>query len=136
MQLEVKYNHLPYGPRFWLFMKRKKWVFAFLWVSYGTFTLWGNSLSFAAVIMGRSYKKVKKQIITHRYPLVMAWQTAHDTLYEPKNISRRTTDRLSELFLLKDRETPGGVTWQLVCDIVKDYECATPSEPISFKQFL
>ena len=60
MRLETKYNHLPYGPRLWMFMKRKKWVFALLWCSYGTFTVWGNSLSFAAVIGERSFKKVKK----------------------------------------------------------------------------
>ena len=117
----MKYNHMPYGARIRLFFRRKKAVFFTLFVLYATFTIWGNAMCYWSSVMERSFKSLKKRWIARKYPHCMAWSSAFDTQYEPKNISRQTTDKLSELFVKVDRETPGGATFKLVSDTLVGY---------------
>jgi hypothetical protein len=64
--------------------------------------------------MEKSFKKYKKEFITKTSPSCMAWQSAYDSLWEPKTISRVSTEKLGELFVNLDRELVGGVSRQLL----------------------
>ncbi len=67
----------------------------------------------------RTAKKHKKQWIMKRYPHVITYQSALDTLYEPDHISVTSTDRLGEAFLTTDRQLRDGFSKLLICTILR-----------------
>lgn len=52
----------------------------------------------------------------------MAWQSAYDSIWEPKSLSRQSTERLGELFVSLDRELVGGVSRQLLNQAFKSMD--------------
>ena len=83
-----------------------------------TFNFTGNLLGFSMARIERSLKKYKKQWILKKNPKIMSYQTAIDTLYEPKTISSYNTDKLSESFIKYDRLLKYGFTRQLLINVL------------------
>jgi len=83
-----------------------------------TFTYWANPLGFFAAKMERTFKRYKRRLILHFFPGCMAYTTAIETTWEPKKLSRVSTERLGEMFVRLDRDLKHGVTRQLVLDVV------------------
>lgn len=48
----------------------------------------------------------------------MAYQTALDNSWEPKQLSRVSTEKLSEMFVKLDRELKNGVSREIVTDVL------------------
>jgi len=63
IELDMTFNHLPYGIRFFMFLNRIKFRI-FVLVSLGTlFNYWGNLLGIASSRLERVFKKYKKRWI-------------------------------------------------------------------------
>lgn len=118
IQEEIKYNHVPYLNRFFMFVLRKKLRFTVVGVLACSFTLWGNVIIFTSSKLERTFKRYKKDFILKTSPWCMGWQSALDTQWEPSQLSRRSTDKLGELFVKADRELNGGVSRQLIADVL------------------
>ena len=88
MHEEMTYNHLPYGIRFFMFLNRIKFRL-FVLLSLGSlFSYWGNLLGMATSKFERVFKKYKRRWIFKYNSAAMTYQTALDTKYEPKHLSR------------------------------------------------
>ena len=95
IELDMTFNHLPYGIRFFMFLNRIKFRI-FVLVSLGTlFNYWGNLLGIASSRLERVFKKYKKRWIYKYNRTAMTYQTALETRYEPERMSRHSTDKLS-----------------------------------------
>jgi len=116
---DMKYNHLPYWRRFAMFLGRYKWKLFFFGLFASAFNYWGNGLGFITARMERSYRKYKKRWIIRYNPQCITYTTALDTMWEPKKLSRTTTEKLSELFVQIDKEMEYGFSRQLVVDVLK-----------------
>jgi hypothetical protein len=88
LHLEMKFNHVPYFQRFFMFVKRTRVRFTGVALLFITFTVWGNFLILASSKIERTFRKYKKRWIFNKYPALMAYQSAIDTAYEPKNLSK------------------------------------------------
>ena len=113
----MKYNHLPYGIRFIMFLNRIKFRI-FLVVSVAAlFNYWGNLLGICSSRLERVFKKYKRRWIFKHNRAAMTYASALETRYEPAKLSRQSTDKLSQLFLQIDREIDEyGFSRQLVAD--------------------
>lgn len=118
LQHEIKYNHLPYGRRIASFLWRKRWRFIVIAAAGSTFTYWANPLGFLAAKTERTFKRYKRRLILHYFPVCMTYQTAIETTWEPTKLSRVSTERLGEMFVRLDRDLPHGVTRQLILDVL------------------
>ncbi len=64
----------------------------------------------------------------------MGYATALETTWEPKSLSRQSTEQLSDLFVKLDRELKGGVSRSLIeKSLVLE---PTREQGITIKQFL
>jgi hypothetical protein len=97
--------------------KRKRFFYLFLF--FLTFNLTGNMAGFITARLERSARKYKKQWIFKRNPLLMTYQSAIDTLYEPKAITTISTERLSEAFLKYDRVLKDGMSRLLILRVME-----------------
>ena len=104
LQHEIKYNHIPYFRRISLFLWRKKWRFVFIGMAAWSFTYWGNGLGFVSAKLERTFKRYKRSMITKYTPDCMAYASALDNSWEPRYLSRVSTEKLSDLFIKLDRE--------------------------------
>lgn len=126
------YNHLPYLLRTKLFIWRTKFRWVFLIIAVATFNFWGNAFGLLSAKIERTYKKYKKRWITRYNPECITYQSALDTMYEPKALSRGSTERLCELFIRVDREMQHGFSRQLIADALKAMEKLTKEEEGAF----
>ena len=94
-----------------MFLWRKRIRFTGVFILASSFTLWGNGIILVSSKIERTFKRYKRAWILKNSPWCMGWQTALDTVWEPKTLSRQSTDKLGELFVRLDRETKGGLTW-------------------------
>ena len=76
-------------------------------------------VGFITARLERSARKYKKQWIFKRNPLLMTYQSAIDTLYEPKAITTISTERLSEAFLKYDRVLKNGMSRLLILRVME-----------------
>ena len=72
------------------------------------FNLWGNAFGWIMSKMERLGKKYKLRWITRYNPTCVAYTTALEANWEPKRLSRQSTDSLSEAFVKVDRELEFG----------------------------
>jgi hypothetical protein len=117
---EMKYNHLSRTKRTRMFLKRYRWRILFIGLFVYMFNIWGNGFGFFAARMERSYRKYKKRWLTRYNPHCITYTTAIETTWEPKRLSRPSTERLSELFVRLDRELEHGVSRQLILDSLRE----------------
>jgi hypothetical protein len=59
-QDEIKYNHVPYLQRFFMFVWRKRIRFSGVILLASTFTLWGNMIIFISAKIERTFKHYKR----------------------------------------------------------------------------
>ena len=100
----MTYNHLPYGIRFLMFLNRIKFRLFVLASLAALFNYWGNLLGIGGSRLERVWKKYKKRWIFRYNKHAMVYASALETTYEPKLLSRESTNKLSQLFLKMDRE--------------------------------
>ena len=110
LHAEVKYNHLPVNRRVRLFFHRYRWKFFWGFIAVYLFTLWGNAFGFVTARMERTYRKYKKRWLYRYNPSCITYTTAIETTWQPKRLSRPSTDRLSEMFVKLDRELEYGMS--------------------------
>ena len=92
--------------------KRRTFVYGFLFVL--AFNLLANVSGFFLARLERSARKYKRQWIMKKYPNVLTYPSAIETLYEPQGISTGSTDKLGETFLKLDRQLKDGVSRLLI----------------------
>ena len=109
LQEEIKFNHVPYLPRFRMFLSRARIRLAVAFFLFNTFTYWGNFVIFQASKLERSFKKWKQGYILRTYPIGRGWKSAIETTVVPKKLSQNSVDRIGEIFVKMDRQLPGGV---------------------------
>ena len=119
MREKTYFNHLSTWTRIKIFMSTKRKRFLYLFLFFLTFNLTGNMVGFITARLERSARKYKKQWIFKRNPLLMTYQSAIDTLYEPKAITTISTERLSEAFLKYDRVLKDGMSRLLILRIME-----------------
>jgi hypothetical protein len=119
MHAEVKYNHLPYSKRVRMFLSRYKWKIFFAGLFFYLFNFWGNALGFASSRIEKSYRKYKKRWLVRYNPHCITYMSAIETTWEPKRLSRQSTERLSEAFVKFDREMEHGMSRQLILDTLR-----------------
>ena len=95
MEEEMKYNHLPYGIRFIMFLNRIKFRIFFVVSVAALFNYWGNLLGICSSRLERVFKKYKKRWIYRYNRPAMTYSSALETRYEPAKLSRQSTDKLS-----------------------------------------
>ena len=117
---EMKYNHLPYNKRIRMFLRRYRWRLFFLGLFIYAFHVWGNGLGFFTARIERSYRKYKKRWLARYNPHCITYTTALETTWEPKRLSRPSTEKLSELFVRVDRELEYGMSRQLILDALRE----------------
>ena len=93
-----------------LFFRNKRRTFFYGFLFLLTFNLFANVSGFLLARLERSARKYKRQWILNKYPNVLTYPSAIDTLYEPLSISTGSTDKLGETFLKLDRQLKEGVT--------------------------
>jgi hypothetical protein len=76
-------------------------------------------MGFITARLERSARKYKKQWIFNKNPLLMTYQSAVDTLYEPKAMTTTSTDKLSEAFLRYDRILKDGMSRLLIIRVME-----------------
>jgi hypothetical protein len=116
---EMKYNHLPINKRIRMFLRRFRWRILFLGLFVYLGNIWGNAFGFITARFERSYRKYKKRWITRYNPSCITYTTALETTWEPKRLSRQSTERLSELFVRLDRELEHGMSRQLIVETLR-----------------
>jgi hypothetical protein len=94
-----------------MFVWRKRTRFSVVILLGSTFTQWGNAIILISSKLERTFKRYKREWILKRSPWTVGWQSAIDTTWQPKTLSRQSTDRIGELFVKVDRELKGGITW-------------------------
>lgn len=110
------FNHLGYWTRMKLFVQMRKKRFFYIFLFVLSFNYFANVLGFFAARIERSGRKYKKKFLMKRYPNTITYQSALDTLYEPKKLSLQSTDLLGESFIKIDRLLRDGVSRQLIID--------------------
>ena len=105
---EMTFNHLPYGIRFFMFLNRIKFRLFVLGTLVALFNYWGNLIGIGGSRLERVWKKYKKRWIFRYNKSAMVYTSAVETTYEPKLLSRESTDKLSQLFIKMDRELDNG----------------------------
>jgi hypothetical protein len=118
LQHEIKYNHLPSYRRIPHFLWRKKWRFVCIGLATWSFTYWANGVGFASSKLERTFKRYKRSLLTKYVPTCMAYQTALENTWEPKKLSRVSTEKLSDVFVKLDRELKHGVSRRLILDVL------------------
>lgn len=116
VQAEIMFNNLPIFRRFFHFLWRIRFRIFLVVTLGGLFNYWGNLLGLGTSKIERQYRKYKKRWIFRNNPSLITYDTALETLYEPKNLTRPSTNILSEQFVRIDRELEHGVSRQLVID--------------------
>ena len=112
----MTFNHLPTGIRFLMFLNRIKMRILVLVILGAYFSYWGNIVGIATSRVERVFKKHKKRLTFKHWHSYMTEPNAMATLYEPKRLSRQSTDKLSNLFVQIDRELQHGFSRQFVAD--------------------
>ena len=97
-----------------LFFRNKRRTFLYGFLFLLAFNLIGNVSGFFLARLERSARKYKRQWIMNKYPNVLTYPSAMDTLYEPYGISSGSSDKLGESFLKVDRQLKGGVSRLLI----------------------
>ena len=116
---EMTYNHLPYGIRFFMFLKRMRFRFFLVASLVALFNYWGNLLGICSARIERVFKKYKKRWIYKYNRSALEYESAIETKYEPQHMSRPSTEKLSQLFVRIDREMKDyGFSRQLVADVL------------------
>jgi hypothetical protein len=103
-----------------LFLRTKRRRFLYLFLIFLGFNFIGNIFGFLAARLERSTRKYKRQWILSTNPAVMSYQSAVDTLYEPKKLSQPSTERVSEAFLRVDRLLKDGFSRLLIIKVFEE----------------
>jgi len=80
---EMTYNHLPYGIRFFMFLKRMRFRFFLVASLVALFNYWGNLLGICSARIERVFKKYKKRWIYKYNRSALEYESAIETKYEP-----------------------------------------------------
>ena len=133
MRAKTYFNHLGYWQRIKLFFRTKRRRFLYIFLFFVAFNYIGNLAGFFLARLERSGRKYKKAFVMWYNPLLMTYQTAIDTLYEPSKLSVASTERLAEAFLRIDRQLKHGVSRLLLITAMRkggiDF---TPEETAKF----
>ena len=113
------FNHLSTWTRIKVFMSTKRRRFMYLFLLFLTFNLTGNFFGFLAARLERTARKYKKQWIFGKNPLILTYQSAVDTLYEPKGLTQSSTDRVTEAFLKYDRVLTDGMSRLMIIRVME-----------------
>lgn len=119
MRAKTYFNHLSTWTRIKVFMTTKRRRFMYLFLFFLSFNLIGNFFGFLAARAERTARKYKKQWIFSKNPLILTYQSAVDTLYEPKGITQGSTERVSEAFLKYDRVLRDGMSRLLILRVLE-----------------
>ena len=119
MREKTYFNHLSTWTRIKIFLSTKRKRFFYLFLIFLTFNITSNLAGFIIARLERSARKYKKKWIFNKNPLLMTYQSAVDTLYEPKAMTTVSTDRLSEAFLKYDRVLKDGMSRLLILRVME-----------------
>ena len=89
---DMTFNHLPYGIRFIMHLNRIKYRIMIFVTLFMLFSYWGNMLGIAGSRIERLFKKYKKRWIYKNHRTSMTYESANETQFEPKHLSRSSTD--------------------------------------------
>ena len=108
------YNHLTVPQRIKIFMWGKKKRFFLTFLVILAFQFSGNALCFVLATAERALKKFRKNFVLSYFPECYALKSAHETTFEPKSLSRRSTTALCDKFIEVDRKLPNGFTREML----------------------
>lgn len=125
----------------WMFLKRMKYRIFVISALAATFNSWANATIFASSGLERAFKRWKHGHIYKNYPQCMGYDTAFETNWESGQLSRESSERLGQIFVMADREIKGGVTRPVLEQILGEMD-RKPKSPkagtdsLSFKDYV